>query len=212
MGENDSEYFFVKKLYRGLKETVEKRESSQFTFDRLWKQRHKLGAKPLVIEGQSPSGLPICLGFREIKEPDLYGKRFYFLGIFENEGNKYKPIGYLYAEKNGYQGSLYSDTVGKSQFDYFNRDEVFRLLIDAIRSNETIRVDDNFQGHGLGAKMIETMLDISEKIKAPELIFNNTSGQLHELCETLAKQGKISLRYTESSGACFIKRKAPSSA
>lgn len=207
MGENDSEQFSVKKFFSELMCPVDKNEIRQYSFDRLWGQRHKLGAKPLEIESETPSTGPICLGFREYKEP--YGKHFYVLGIFENVNDKYKPIGYLFADRSGHESSLISNTADKSQFEQFRHDPVFSSLTDSIHGGMSFVVGDSFQEHGLGTKMIETMLDVSEKINALELIFNNVSGELHRLCETLAQQGKISFRYVESTGTWYIKRKAP---
>ena len=167
--------------------------------------KKKIGAKPLRLGNFGLSQEEIYLGLREYNK--YFGNDYYLLGLFEKSSDVYDPIGYLFAERTRRGGSLVSNTVDNGQYKQFKADPIFSPLIDSIRGGMTFVVEDDYQKRGLGTKLIGTMLDICEKIDAPELILANVSGYVHRLGDTLVEEGKIEYRWVESNGTMYIKRK-----
>ncbi len=200
-GSNGSENGFL----HAIKDFLVAPENETYSFNKLWSQRKRVGAKPLITDLQGPTQGEICIGLRENQV--YFGKDYYLLGLFQKDDSVYEPIGYLFAERNLRGGSLVSNTVGKGQYKEFKNDPVFTPLIDSIRGGMTFVVEDDFQNRGLGTKLIDTMLEICEKIGAPELILANVSGYVHRLGDTLVQEGKIEYRWIESNGTMYIKKK-----
>jgi hypothetical protein len=176
-----------------------------YNFEKLWRQRDKFGAKPLRIDTKTQTGEDIFMGFREYRET---GRRLCLLGLFLNEREKYEPIGYCFAEREGYDQSLLSNTVHESQLDRFRKDKYFKGIAGMVHTGETIRIEHRYRELGLGKKLVETMLDVAEKTKMSGIYFNNISGSLEKLCRSLESQGKIETEWMESSGAMRVRRKS----
>lgn len=180
--------------------------SETYSFDRIWNQRKKIGAKPLLTDLVGPTQENVCLGLREYRK--YFGLDYYLLGLFLKNGDVYDPVGYLLAEGSVRGRPLVSQTIDSGQLKEFNHDPVFSPLINSIRGGMTFVVEDDFQNFGLGTKLVKTMLEISEKIGAHELIFGDLiSGYVDKIANTLAKERYFGYGAAERNGSIYLKRK-----